>query len=78
MCGLFGLLAFDPARERIQLVAHRGPMDRDGANSNLGQPRRSLDTSRAHRLFGFKAQVGFEEGLRQTIEWYVAQQQRSA
>ena len=43
-----------------------------------GQPRRSLETSRANRLFGFKAQVGFEEGLRQTIEWYVAQQQRSA
>jgi GDP-L-fucose synthase len=43
-----------------------------------GQPRRSLDTSRAHRLFGFKAQMGLEEGLRQTIEWYVAQQQRSA
>ena len=42
-----------------------------------GQPRRSLDTSRANRLFGFKAQVGFEEGLRQTIAWYVAQQ-RSA
>src|SRR5438128_6003019 len=43
-----------------------------------GQPRRSLETSRANRLFGFKAQVGFEEGLRQTIDWYVAQQQRSA
>ena len=42
-----------------------------------GQPRRSLETSRANRLFGFKAQVGFEEGLRQTIAWYVAQQ-RSA
>ena len=35
-----------------------------------GQPRRSLDTSRAHRLFGFKAQMGLEEGLRQTIAWY--------
>jgi len=43
-----------------------------------GQPRRSLDTSRAHRLFDFKAQMGLEEGLRQTIAWYVAQQQRSA
>ena len=42
-----------------------------------GQPRRSLDTSRAHRVFGFKAQVWFAEGLRQTIEWYVAQPQRS-
>ncbi len=42
-----------------------------------GQPRRSLETSRANRVFGFKAQAGVEEGLRQTIEWYVAQQQRS-
>jgi GDP-L-fucose synthase len=35
-----------------------------------GQPRRSLDTSRAERLFGFRAATGFEEGLRRTIEWY--------
>jgi len=40
-----------------------------------GQPRRSLETSRAHRLFGFQAQVGLEEGLRQTIVWYGAQPQ---
>lgn len=37
-----------------------------------GQPRRCLDTSRAERLFGFRAEVGFEEGLRRTIEWYRA------
>jgi GDP-L-fucose synthase len=35
-----------------------------------GQPRRKLDTSRAQRLFGFEAQMPFEEGLRRTIEWY--------
>jgi len=35
-----------------------------------GQPRRYLDTSKAERLFGFKAQTSFEEGLRKTIEWY--------
>jgi len=35
-----------------------------------GQPRRSLDTSKAERLFGFKAKIPFEEGLRRTIEWY--------
>ena len=34
-----------------------------------GQPRRCLDTSRAQKLFGFKAAVGFDEGLRRTIEW---------
>lgn len=35
-----------------------------------GQPRRQLDVTRAKREFGFKAQVGFEEGLRRTIAWY--------
>lgn len=38
-----------------------------------GQPRRCLDVSRAWETFGFKAQVPFEEGLRQTIEWYMQQ-----
>jgi GDP-L-fucose synthase len=37
-----------------------------------GQPRRCLDTSRAERLFGFRAEIGFEEGLRRSIEWYRA------
>ncbi len=36
-----------------------------------GQPRRMLDVSRAEREFGFGAKVGFEEGLRRTVEWYI-------
>jgi GDP-L-fucose synthase len=43
-----------------------------------GQPRRSLDTSRAERLFGFRATTGFEQGLRRTIDWYRAQRAGSA
>jgi len=35
-----------------------------------GQPRRCLDTSRAEAMFGFRARVSFEEGLKRTIEWY--------
>jgi GDP-L-fucose synthase len=35
-----------------------------------GQPRRCLDTERARQAFGFTAEVGFEEGLRNTIAWY--------
>ncbi len=42
-------------------------------NKPDGQPRRSLDTARAERLFGFRAQIGFAEGLRRTIDWYRAQ-----
>lgn len=37
-----------------------------------GQPRRSLDTSRAKQAFGFQAQTDFREGLRKTIDWYLA------
>jgi GDP-L-fucose synthase len=35
-----------------------------------GQPRRCLDVSRAKQMMGWEAQVGFEEGLKRTIEWY--------
>jgi len=35
-----------------------------------GQPRRCLDVSRARDEFGFVAQTPFEEGLKNTIEWY--------
>jgi len=37
-----------------------------------GQPRRMLDTARAEKEFGFKAKVGFEEGLKKTISWYLS------
>lgn len=40
-----------------------------------GQPRRSVDTSRAEQLFGFRARTRFEDGLRETIAWY--REQRS-
>lgn len=35
-----------------------------------GQPRRCLDVSRAKNEFGFEAEIGFDEGLMKTIEWY--------
>ncbi|MCI0661083.1 MAG: GDP-L-fucose synthase [Acidobacteria bacterium] len=35
-----------------------------------GQPRRSVDTRRAEREFGFRARINFDDGLKQTIIWY--------
>jgi GDP-L-fucose synthase len=35
-----------------------------------GQPRRMLDTSRALAEFGWKARIPFEEGLRETVDWF--------
>jgi GDP-L-fucose synthase len=35
-----------------------------------GQPRRCLDVSKAKARFGFEARTPFDDGLRQTIDWY--------
>lgn len=37
-----------------------------------GQPRRMLDVTKAEKAFGFKAKTKFEEGLKETIEWYIS------
>jgi GDP-L-fucose synthase len=53
------------------LTGYRGEIRWDSSKPD-GQPRRCLDTSRAERLFGFRARTSFEEGLRQTIAWYAS------
>jgi GDP-L-fucose synthase len=59
----------DLAELIARLTGFTGRMVFDASRPN-GQPRRGLDTSRAERGFGFKAQTSFEEGLQRTIEWY--------
>ena len=60
-------------RDLVPLVARlcrfEGEVAWDTSKPN-GQPRRMLDTSRAERLFGWKARIPFEEGLAETIAWY--------
>lgn len=51
-------------------VGFKGEIRWDTTKPN-GQPRRRLDVSRAEREFGFRAQIGFEEGLKRTIAWYL-------
>ena len=40
-----------------------------------GQPRRSLDTTKAYEEFGFKAKINFENGLQKTISWYLKERE---
>ena len=53
----------------VKLTGFQGKVVWDSTQPD-GQPRRMLDTSRAEKEFGFKAQISFEEGLKRTIEWY--------
>ena len=39
-----------------------------------GQLRRQLDVSLAEKEFGFKAKTTFEDGLKKTIDWFIANQ----
>jgi GDP-L-fucose synthase len=51
------------------LTGFEGEIVWDTSKPN-GQPRRKLDVGRARELFGFESGTSFEEGLRETIEWY--------
>jgi GDP-L-fucose synthase len=54
-----------------ELVGFDGEVRWDTSRPD-GQPRRRVDPSRAKKYFGFEASVPFQEGLRRTIDWYVA------
>jgi GDP-L-fucose synthase len=60
-------------RETAELVADivgfDGRITWDTSMPN-GQPRRSLDASRARELFGFEARTPLREGLEKTVAWY--------
>jgi GDP-L-fucose synthase len=55
----------------VKLTGFKGRVIWDPSKPD-GQPRRILDTTKAFKEFGFKAKMLFEEGLRQTIEWYLS------
>lgn len=63
-------------RDLLELIAEltgfRGDIVWDTSKPD-GQPRRSVDASRAKQEFGFEAETDFREGLRKTIDWFLAQ-----
>jgi len=59
----------DLAAKIAGLSGFAGRIVWDASKPN-GQPRRSLDVSRAEREFGFRAATPFDAGLRNTVEWY--------
>jgi len=60
-------------RELIELIAEEtgfeGEIKWDTSKPD-GQPRRRLDTTRAKERFGWEASTEFQDGLRETIDWY--------
>ncbi|HYJ86594.1 MAG TPA: GDP-L-fucose synthase [Pyrinomonadaceae bacterium] len=60
----------------VKLTGFEGEI-RWQADKPDGQPRRSLDVSRAYEKFGFRATTSLADGLKQTIEWYESQTAKS-
>jgi GDP-L-fucose synthase len=60
-------------RELAELIADvvgfNGQIVWDSSMPN-GQPRRSVDATRARELFGFEARTPLREGLERTVAWY--------
>ena len=67
-------------RETVELIArmvgYEGDLVWDPTKPD-GQPRRRVDPGRAEELFGWHARMPFEEGLRATIDWYLANREEA-
>jgi GDP-L-fucose synthase len=67
--GASGEISINSLAQKIAaLVGFEGSVRWDASKPN-GQPRRSLDVSRARERFGFSAETSFESGLRKTYAW---------
>jgi GDP-L-fucose synthase len=55
----------------VKLVGFEGEVRWDTSKPD-GQPRRGVDATRARERFGFTAGTPFDEGLRLTLDWYLA------
>jgi GDP-L-fucose synthase len=56
----------------VKLTGFEGRIEWDDTKPD-GQPRRCLDTTRAHERLGWQAQTSLEQGLKQTIDWFTQQ-----
>ena len=65
----FEITIRDLAGKIRTLVGYEGDIVWDTTQPD-GQPRRRLDTTRAERLFGFRATTDFDAGLARTIQWW--------
>jgi GDP-L-fucose synthase len=59
----------DLAELIAEVIGFEGQITWDTSMPN-GQPRRSIDATRARELFGFEARTPLREGLERTIAWY--------
>jgi GDP-L-fucose synthase len=65
----------DLVEKIVKITGFKGRIQWDASKPD-GQPRRCLDTARAKKLFGFTAKTSFDDGLKATVDWYIANKDR--
>lgn len=67
----FEIMIKELVEKIVSLTGFKGKIKWDSSKPD-GQPRRRLDVSKAKKYFGFEAKTSFDEGLKATVEWYLA------
>jgi GDP-L-fucose synthase len=65
----------DLVEKIVKITGFKGRIQWDASKPD-GQPRRRLDTARAKKLFGFTAKTSFDDGLKATVDWYIADRKK--
>lgn len=64
---------FDLVHLIKDIVGYKGEVEWDSSKPD-GQPRRSLDVTRAWKEFGWRASTTFRDGLQKTVDWFIQNQ----
>ena len=67
----------DLAEKIASIVGYEGRIIWDSSKPD-GQPRRAVDGSRAAELLGWHPQMGLDEGLRATVDWFNSKREKVA
>lgn len=67
-----GVSIIDMALKIKDLVGYEGDIKLDPSKPD-GAPYKTVDGSKGEKLFSWKPQIEFENGVKQTIEWYINQ-----
>ena len=67
-----GVSILEMATQIKEMVGYKGTLVLDLSKPD-GAPYKTVDGSRGAKLLGWKPQISFKDGLKSTINWYIAQ-----
>lgn len=72
-----GISILEMAEMIKEAVGYRGRIEIDPSKPD-GTPYKTVDGSRGEKLLGWRPRIGFREGLRETVAWYLREMRKGA